>query len=197
MHTLRRICLQLLEKYGVNFQLKHFYCQFYIKSKFGNYSKISYQEIVSLDIVLDQLLHMCLIFFACHCFCGLEADSINLSIVLISPSGIVSIQSGSVMVSIQNFFSLTLSRSFREKCLGHLNISSYIVYEESCWILQCFRIGGFFLPFLDIVVIRHLTQSLLQSLQTYKSCDACLLWISSSDPRARVFLVIFECERES
>lgn len=78
-------------KSGANFLLKYFYCQFYIKSKFGNNSKISCQEIVSLDIVLDQFLQMCLIY---HCFSGVEADTINLIILLISASGIVSIQSG-------------------------------------------------------------------------------------------------------
>lgn len=82
----------------------------------------------------------------CLCFSGLETDHIDLSILLISTLEIVSIQSGIVIVAVKKFFSLNLSRSFHEKCLGDLNFSSYMVYEESCWIIQCFRIG-FFLPF--------------------------------------------------
>lgn len=104
---------------------------------------MSCQGIVSMDIILDQFLQMCLIFCACRGFSGLEADSINWSILLISTSGIVSIQSGSVMVSVQNSFSLNLRRSFHEKCLGNLNFSYYIVYEENCWMIQCFRIVFF------------------------------------------------------
>lgn len=146
MHVLGRTHLQFVEKYGGNFLLKYCYYQFYIKSNLGNNSKISCQGIVSMEIILDQFFQMCLIFCACHCFSALEADSINLSILLISTLGIVSIQSGSVVVSVQIFFSLNLSRSLHEKCLGDLNFSSYIIYEESCWIIQCFRIS-FFPPF--------------------------------------------------
>lgn len=129
---------------------------------------------------------MFLIFCACHCFSGLEADSINLSIFLTSTSGIVSKQSGIVMVCVQNLFSLNLSRSLHEKCLGDLNFSSCIVHEECCWIIQCFRIGFF--------------SSLIQSL--FKVCKLTNLVMLVSygypfRPRARVFLVIFKCERES
>lgn len=132
MNVLGRICFQLLEKYGGNFLLNYFRCQFYIKSKFGNSSKISGQEIVSLDIILDQFLQMYLIFCACLCLSDLEADSTNLNILLIAASGIVSIQSGSVMGSVQSFFNLNISKSFHEKCLGDLNFSSYVVYKECC-----------------------------------------------------------------
>lgn len=131
-----------------------FYSRVYNKSKIANYSqeaKISCQEIVYLDIVFRLISSNVLdfsvlgtVFLLWRLTAWLFEHICNLL-----PQRVLFIQGVSIILSIQNFSSLNLSRIFYEKCIGDLNLFFlyslwrmllyHLVLQKWFFFLLCFR----------------------------------------------------------